>query len=157
MPLTWDDIKIDLGEEEITQLLSHWNWLVPSNMNPILVSSLGDMWLSNQEGQIFWLNVGVGCLEKVANTETEFMVKLNDDEIANEWFMFELLLEIKNNGLKLNQGELFGYVLLPIIGGKYIANNFETTCIHRHFSYAGQIHQQLRDLPDGTEVNLNFQ
>ena len=157
MPIAWEDIKVEISEIEISTLLENWNWLVPNNLSPILVSSLGDMWLKDSQGQIFWLNVGVGCLDKVASTETEFMVKLNDDQIANEWFMFELIQELKNIGLKPNNKQLFGYILLPIIGGKYNADNFELTSIQQHFSYSGQIHKQLRDLPDGTMVNLEFQ
>jgi len=157
MAIAWEDITIKLEEEAILSLLCNWNWLVPNNLKPILVSRIGDMWLIDENGNVFWLNVGVGCLDKVADSETEFMVKLNDDQIANEWFMFELIQELKNTGMKPEGNELFGYILLPIIGGKYIANNFELTTIEKHFSQSGHIHKQLRDLPDGTVVNIELQ
>jgi len=157
LSIAWEDIKIELEEPVIGTLLNHWDWLVPADLHPILVSSIGDMWLKDNQGQVFWLNVGVGCLEKVASTETEFIVKLNDDQIANEWFMFELIQALKDTGVKRASDELFGYILLPIIGGKYTVNNFELTSVEKHFAHAGQIHRQLRDLPDGTEVNIDFQ
>jgi len=45
---------------------------------------------------------------------------------------------------------------LPIIGGEYIVGNFYKLSIEEHFSITGEIHRQLRNLPNGAEVRVKF-
>ncbi len=40
----------------------------------------------------------------------------------------------------------------PALGGQLDPDNFETCNIRVHFSIAGQIHQQIKDLPPGTAI-----
>ena len=38
--------------------------------------------------------------------------------------------------------------------GEYEPENFELTDIEVHFELSGQIHKQIKDLPDGTNVKI---
>jgi hypothetical protein len=125
-------------------------------MTPILISSIGDMFLSDGEGKIYWLNVADGNLEIVATNIIEFKKKINDPEIVSDWFMTDLVAEIKKTGQALSIGKLFGYKKLPALGGEYLPDNFELTDIEIHFSIAGQIHEQIKDLPRGTPINIKL-
>ena len=155
MKLTWDDLIINFKHIQLDALTEDWKWLVGEEAYPVLISSIGDMFLSNGD-VIYWLNVGEGTCTKVANHFDDLLIMMKDDELANEWFMFDLVKEIKESGLSLTHGNLFGYKQLPIIGGKYEPQNFELTDIEVHFSLAGQIHRQIKDLPDGTKVNIKL-
>ena len=156
MKLTYKDLTIEISHLSRNDILEDWRWMIGEDMNPVMVTSIGDVFLQSELGNIFWLDVGGGELTKVADSFDEFRSKLNDDEIANEWFMFNLVSQIKESGLELEDGKLFGYKKLPVIGGEYHSDNFELTDISIHFSLAGQIHRQIRDLPDGTKVNIKF-
>jgi len=67
--------------------------------------------------------------------------------------MLDLIRGIKSSGIKLKEKELYGYKIIPILGGQYEPNNFESTDIEVHFELCGQIHEQVKDLPTGTIVN----
>ncbi|MFV8364738.1 T6SS immunity protein Tdi1 domain-containing protein [Flavobacterium sp. ZT3P35] len=154
MKITWKDLTINFNHIDLNRLMESWDWLIGNDKKPILMSSIGDLFLEDKNGICYWLNVGEGIIEKVAENESEFKAKLNDDETVDEWFLIELVSELKRNGLLLTEKKLYGYKTLPILGGEYKPENFELTDIEVHFELSGQIHKQVKDLPDGTKVNI---
>lgn len=156
MELTWNDLQVDFDHIDPNQLTTSWSWLIGTDKEPILISSIGDLFLADQNGVCFWLNVGEGTFEKVADSIDQFKVKLKDDEQVAEWFLIGLVEELKESGLELTDKHLYGYKQLPVLGGEYQPENFELTDIEIHFEFSGQIHKQIKDLPDGTKVNITL-
>lgn len=154
MKITWDDLKVDFSYIDLKRITESWDWLIGNDKTPILVSSIGDIFLEDRKGKCYWLNVGEGIIEKVAEDKTEFKEKLNNNEIVSEWFLVELVAELKKEGLELTEKKLYGYKKLPVLGGEYEPENFELTDIEVHFELSGQIHKQIKDLPDGTKVKI---
>lgn len=157
MKVTWKDLLVEFEHIDQKKLIEDWMWLIGNEMKPIAISSIGDMFLADKSGEIFWLNVGEGKFESIAKNYDEFKTKMNDDKTANEWLMFDLVSEIIGSGLELTNGKLFSYIKLPIIGGKYCAENFRISDIAAHFSFTGQIHRQIKNFPDGTFVKIEFE
>ncbi|WP_233407562.1 T6SS immunity protein Tdi1 domain-containing protein [Marinomonas spartinae] len=62
---------------------------------------------------------------------------------------------LKVQGVILEQGKLYGFKQLPVLGGEYEPDNFELTDIEVHFAMLGQMNLQIKDLPDGTKVNFS--
>jgi hypothetical protein len=153
MKITWDDLKINFNEAKSDRLVEDWRWLIGQDKTPIMVSSIGDLFLRDNGDKIYWLDVGQGQLTKVADRINEFQEKLQDKEQVSEWFLVELIAELKNAGNELKEGQIYSFKKLPILGGDYSVDNFEITDIEVHFSFAGQLHKQVRDLPDGTKIN----
>ena len=156
MKITWKDLTIEFSHIPPENLTKCWTWLIGEDMKPIMLSSIGDMFLIDSEGKIYWLDVGGGELKPAAQNFEELEQKMKDDTIANEWFMFNLVIELKESGLELTEGKLYSYKKLPIIGGEYHPANFELTDIEVHFALTGQIHEKIKDLPDGTEVRFKI-
>ncbi|MGC3946420.1 MAG: DUF1851 domain-containing protein [Chryseolinea sp.] len=88
----------------------------------------------------------------VAADQAEFERKLTNIEQVDEWFMIDLSSQLLA-GKILKEGEVYSYRRLPAIGGDYSVENFEPTNAEVHFSFAGQIHNQIKDLPAGTKIN----
>jgi hypothetical protein len=117
-----------------------------------MISSIGDMFLKDDYNKVYWLNVGDGTIQKVANDIEEFKNMLEDDDQVNEWFMINLVADIKQSGKELIPEKLYSYTKLPILGGQYTPDNFQLTDIKEHFSLTGEIHKQIKDLPNGTPI-----
>jgi len=66
MQLTCNNSSIDFSHIDSKRLLDDWEWLIGTEMTPILISSIGDMLLEDVSGSIYWLNIGDGNLENVA-------------------------------------------------------------------------------------------
>lgn len=153
MPLTWNDLTVSFEHIDRTKLVEDWQWLVGSSL-PILITSVGDAFLQNENGEIYWLITGSAELEKVADSYEEFQAKLNDNNLIHEWFLIPVVSQLKERGAQLEQGKLYGFKQLPVLGGKYEAENFELTDIEVHFAMSGQMNFKMKDLPDGTKVNF---
>ena len=65
------------------------------------------------------------------------------------------MAQLKEQGVILEPGKLYGFKQLPVLGGKYEPSNFELTDTEVHFAMSGQMNFQIKDLPDGTQVNFN--
>jgi hypothetical protein len=154
VPLTWNDLTVSFEHLDRAKLIEDWQWLVGSAL-PILLTSVGDAFLQNESGEVFWLITGSAEYEKVADSYAEFQGKLKDNELVHEWFLVPVVAHLKEQGVILEQGKLYGFKKLPVLGGRYEPNNFELTDIEVHFAMSGQINFQIKDLPDGAKVNFS--
>ncbi len=154
MTITWDDLTVNFDAYKEEDLVEAWLWMIGEDKRLILISSVGDMFLQNENREVFWLDVGRGELIQVADSVEEFEALLEDEEIIREWFLVELVAALKREGMQLVPGKLYGYKKLPVMGGEYAPENFEPTDIEVHFQLAGQIHEQIKDLPDGTTIEI---
>jgi hypothetical protein len=153
MTISWDDLTVKFDEKSSDRLTLDWTWLIGTDKTPILVSCIGDMFLSDGADKVYWLNSGDGTLTQVAGSIEEFKTKLQDPEVVRDWFLVDLISALKKDGHKLESAQLYSYKKLIVLGGDYSPDNFEPTDIEVHFSFAGQIHQQVKDLPPGTKIN----
>ena len=153
MEINWAELKMDLSKINLKILLESWEWLIGKDKKIILISTIGDAFLEDSNGICYWLNVGEGIFEKVAENITEFETKLTDNEIVEDWFLVELVAELKKSGIELTENNIYSYKTFPILGGEYLPENFEITDIEVHFEISGQIYKQVKDLPVGTKIN----
>jgi hypothetical protein len=147
--LVKDKSKIDLKD-----ICSDWEWLVNEQKNVLLVTLFGDLFFIGSSDEVNWLDTGTGSLTRIAENVKHFEDLLEDKENFNDWFMVNFYLDLQKNHQKLKDNEVYSYKKLPILGGDYTTDNIEATDISVHFSVTGQICQQIKDLPDGTEVRL---
>ena len=152
--LTWNDLTVSFEHLDRAKLIEDWQWLVGSAL-PILITSVGDAFLQTESGEVFWLITGSAEFEKVADSYEEFEGNLQDNELIKEWFLVPVVAQLKEQGAILEQGKLYGFKQLPVLGGKYEPDNFELTDIEVHFAMSGQMNLQIKDLPDGTQVKFS--
>ncbi|MEQ8477798.1 T6SS immunity protein Tdi1 domain-containing protein [Fulvivirga sp.] len=153
---TLDDLIVKFNNDTSAKLTESWTWLIGTDKEVLLVSTIGDMFLTDNNKRVYWLDVGGGELKLVANTIEDFEEKLKNVEQVNEWFMIDLTTELRLSNKKLKDGQLYSYYKLPIIGGGYTVDNFAPLSIKKHFSYLGDVHRQIKDLPDGTKVEIKI-
>jgi hypothetical protein len=149
MTITWDDLTVKFDENSSDRLTRNWTWLIGTDKTPIIVSSIGDLFLRDVVGKIYWLNSGDGTL--TPEGIDAFRTKLQNQDIVKNWLLVDLISTLKAEGKKLEPGQIYAYKTL--LGGDYSPDNFEPTSIEVHFSFAGQIHRQVKDLPPGTKIN----
>jgi hypothetical protein len=151
-----DDLTIRFNSDTSDRLTENWTWLIGKGKKVLLVSTIGDMFLTDSNKRVYWLDVGGGEFKLIADTIEDFDEKLKNVDQLNEWFMIDLATELRNSDNKLKDGQLFSYKKLPIIGGDYTVNNFAPLDILEHFAYTGDLHKQIKDLPDGTKVKIKI-
>jgi hypothetical protein len=150
------DLTVKFDAETSDRLIKTWTWLMGADKRVVLISAIGDMFVIDEEGKVYWLDIGAGELSLVAGNNQEFEGKLRDMEQVNEWFMIDLTTKLRQSERKLKDGQVYSYKKLPIIGGKYHVDNFAPLSIEEHFGYTGDLHRQMKDLPDGTTVEIKI-
>ncbi len=156
MKINLDDLTVNFSDVPTDKITENWTWLIGTDKTPIMVSAIGDMFLQADNKNIYWLDVGGGELKLVAERNQDFEEKLKNIEQVNEWFMINLTTDLRLSDKKLNEGQLYSYKKLPIMGGEYTVDNFAPLDIVEHFRYTGDIHKQIKDLPDGTKVEIKI-
>jgi hypothetical protein len=154
MNFTLEQLTKDMSAIDQQDILSAWIWLLPDVKSVIIVTCMGDMFLEDKNGQILFLLYDGGDLEIVAENRAELELHLQDEEKFDNWLLPLLFEKLIKAGKHLKPNEVYSMRQLGIIGGEYVVENIEPTDISVHFSFAGQVCQQIWDQPDGTKVNL---
>jgi hypothetical protein len=143
----------DISKIDLDDICSDWQWLLNNEYSPIMVSLSGDMFLTDKNSAIFWLDTGKGQLKRVADSLALFKSLLEDLDNIDEWLMASTVLDLIEAGISLKENQVYSYKTMPILNGDYSIENFDTTDISVHFSITGQICGQVINLPEGTRIN----
>lgn len=153
MKITWNELAVDLTGNTSEDLLSEWRWLVPDDLQLRMVSTLGDAFLEDSCGKIYWLDVGCAELHCIAKDRAEFDQLRQQPTNANEWFAPQLIGDLLSSGVVLKVGQCFSYNIPPTLNGEFSLENLLPTDISVHFGTLGQIQRQVKPLPVGTVIN----
>jgi hypothetical protein len=153
MRITWNELTVGFDPANSTALLHDWRWLVGDDVQLVLVSALGDLFLRDTQGRILWLDVGATRLTQVAESPEEFKRRMQQSEHANEWFVPQLIGDLIAAGKRLATGQCYSYKVPPMLSGKMELDNFEPTDLVVHCSMFGQIARQIQTLPEGTRID----
>jgi hypothetical protein len=151
--MTLNELTVNFKHLESENILSDWMWLIGKNKVPVLITAFGDVFVQDSKnGQIYFLNVYNAELIKVSKNSSEFRQQLNDKEFVYEHMVANAVGDLRQSGKVLGKGQTYSFIKPPVLGGEYVPENIEMTDIEVHFSIMGQIHRQVKDLPEGTEV-----
>jgi hypothetical protein len=150
------DYLIDHRDFDWPMLFKEWTWLVPNELTLWLMNRFGDLFLVFEDGSVHMLDVGGGTLEPVASSREDFGFKIDEDENANNWLMIPLVDELVAAGITLQKGQCYSYKKPPILGGDYTVENTCILPVSEHYRIYGLIQNQIKDLPDGTEVVIEI-
>ncbi len=136
------------------RLLSEWRWLCASQMSLIARNVFGDLFLRDEVGAVFRLNTTIGKFNKVSSSETEFREMAETSDKRKEWFAEPEMLAFGKRGLNPGLSQCIGFSVPTVFaeGGRpetaYVADLYD------YVSFLGDLHRQIPDLPDGSQVRL---
>ena len=73
-----------------------------------------------------------------------------------DWLMIPLVDELVAAGITLEPGQCYTYRVLPIVDGDYSVENTTVVEIDRHLTEIGSIQATVRDLPNGSLVDVDW-
>lgn len=135
-------------------VLASWHWKVGRHANVVALSLSGDAFFRDEDGRVQWLDTGAGIVEQVASDEAEFWAVLADPERAGELLLQPVVESFLNARGPFPVGQCLGYLKLPIFGGDYAGKNRVLLPVGEHFLFTGELHERIRDLPDGSQVRI---
>lgn len=156
MTIHFHQLIKDITKVDLDDILSCWKWALTDMQSVVTVSSFGDLFLLGRDSAVYWLQTDNGQLTKVADSLQQYEKFLTDEDLVNNWFLPLLVENLLATGKTLEENEVYSYKLAPVLGGEYSVENLEPTDMSVHFAFAGQIFEKIRDLPDGTPVNIKY-
>jgi hypothetical protein len=146
-------LTIDTKGLNIENLLSDWRWLVNGQFTPVVMNVFGDLFLSDNSGGVYFLDLMCGEFKQVATSKEEFESLCENKDQRQSWFVGYLAMELRKIYGQLEVGQCYGCKIPLSLGGQLEPSNFERTDIEVHFSVLGQLHQKTKHLPPGTKIN----
>ena len=157
MKVTWKHLAFLPSDAALEELSEAWSWLLPEPVEPVTASALGDVFFQKGSEAVYWLNTGTAEITRIAESRAAFMELLKTEK-ADEWFMPGLIQELLNAGKHLKPDHCYTYAVLPIFKeGKYEVSNLNPVPAREHFGLTGTLHRQVNNLPDGAQVQVNWE
>lgn len=156
MNISWKDLSFLPSDEALAALRSAWAWLLPERFEPVMASALGDVFFQQGSKAVFWLNTGAAEIVQVADSRAHFTELLRGDAYI-DWFLPDLIQDLKDAGKILSADYCYTYAILPVFKeGKYEVWNLNPVPAIEHFRVTGTLHKEIRDLPDGATVKIDY-
>jgi hypothetical protein len=114
------------------------------------------LFLAGANGQIMLLDPGGGDIEVVAESISAFRSLLVDPQHAPNLLQEPVVRAFEEQHGPMAAGHCLSYTQLPVLGGAYSSENRFTLSIGEHAAVTGEMHRQLRDLPDGAKVKVRI-
>lgn len=137
---------------DVERLLTDWRWLCPNQMSLIARDAFGNLFLRDHEKRVYRLDVAVGKLLKVADSELQF------HELAptkrEEWFAENDEAAAAARGLEPNEKQCIGFSVPLVFRESGTADTAYIADLYEHISFLGDLHRQIANLPDGAQVRL---
>lgn len=154
MPITLNDLTVNFSHLNGLELLADWRWLLGEHKRPILITAMGNVFVQDTEdGTVYVLDPGEGEVRNLARSVEDLQSLLSDRDFVFSELMVEDFASLQHAGRVLAPGQVFGFIKPPVLGGNFDIENLEATDIEVHFSLSGQIHQHVKDLPDGAIIS----
>ena len=155
MPISWKQLTFLPSREALDEMRETWSWLLGDGMSPFMCATSGDVYFEAADGGIHWLDTGRGKFDRIADTRDAFLQAMRADG-GEQWLMSSLVEELLDGGAVVGADQCFGYRVLPILGGRYDGDNMVPMAATAWYGFSGHLHEQLKDLPDGATVALDF-
>jgi hypothetical protein len=153
---TWSQITIQPSDTSVEALRKHWRWQLGDDWTPLMFSAVGDVFFEVAAGTVWWLSTAIGSLEQVAESKQQF-AELLGGEKADEWFLPGLVEALRSQGKVLSSDQCYTYAILPVFSqGSFSAENMHPVSAAEHFSMSGHVHESIRQLPDGAQVQVTI-
>lgn len=151
-----DDYLLNKDDKDWPALLEPLGDLLPERMKLWLVNRLGDMVGIQEDGSVLFVDLGACQASVVADSRDAFLDQFADADKVGFYMAVHLVDACVQSGMTLNSDQCYGFQVPPIVGGAYSVDNMTPIGIAEYYEFIGSLHEQIRDVPDGTSIRLTI-
>ena len=141
---------------EVERLLAEWRWLCPQPMTLVARNAFGDLFLRDEAGRIFQLEVAIGRTIQIAQTEAQFLELSGNKADRERWFAEADEFAAAGQGLKPNGDQCIGFKIPLVFAQSGSPSQAYVADLYEQVSFLGYLHRQIAELPDGSKVQLEI-
>jgi hypothetical protein len=131
--------------------LESWAWIGLAGKEPRLSSLFGHTFLQDADGW-WYLDVIGGSLNLLWPDAATLRAALDSSDGQDEFLLGGLAFGADQRGLVLAENQVFDFTPSPVLGGPFEVANLSVIDFVVAVNIAGQIHEQVRNLPAGTKI-----
>jgi|HubBroStandDraft_4_1064222.scaffolds.fasta_scaffold14157_1 hypothetical protein len=139
----------------VERLLSNWRWLCPEPVGLVARNAFGDLFLRKESGKVFKLEVSIGKLVEVADSEGEFRSMSSTVDRRQQWFAEANELAAAERGLTPNLHQCIAFKTPLVFAESGTPDNLYIADLYEQVSFLGDLNRQISKLADGTKVRLH--
>ena len=149
------DYLLPLPAIDWTSALAEWRWLLPANCTPQHATYFGDLFLLT-DSDVGLLDLENGTFDRYCDVQTSIPAALGDDDDADVLLYAKLVDQLASIYGELTPGRCYHFKIPTLLGGEFAVSNIGTNTLDERIRFCGDLHRQIKDLPDGASVKLNF-
>lgn len=141
----------------ISEITQYWGWTGIEPEEVVGENDFGNLMIRDASGKYWRLCPEDLYCEVVANDRPALDALSSDQDFLNDWYMKALVEKAMDALGPLEEGRKYYLVIPGVLGGAYDISNIKTASVVEIISRAGDIAQQIKDLPDGTKIRLDIE
>ncbi len=138
--------------EAFGSALESWGWIGVGAKVPVLASLFGDVILQDATGY-WYLDTLEGSLSRTWATQGAIQSALASEEGQDRYLLAGLASAAHDAGMALAAADVYSFTVPPVLGGQIELANVEVADFVVAVNIAGQLHQQVKDLPPGSKIS----
>jgi hypothetical protein len=148
------DKFFDVAHLSVERLLTEWRWLCPEPVTLLARNAFGDLFLLKESGKVFKLDISVGKLCEIAESEGNFRTLATTAAMRNDWFAESDELSARQRGLVPNQSQCIAFKIPLVFAESGGPDNVYVADLYEQVSFLGDLNRQISELPEGAKVRL---
>lgn len=138
---------------DVERLLANWRWLLSGPRRLIARSAFGDLFLLDESGSVSRLDISIGSVIKIADSEADFLNLLKNPENRDQLFGEADETAFASKGLVPNESQCIAFDI-PLVFKERGARKPYLVDIYENVSFLGDLNEQVANVPDGQEIKL---
>jgi hypothetical protein len=131
-----------------------WSWIGLDATDLIASNLFGNVIVRDRHGRFWRICPEELTCEVIAANDQEYSKLWTDDEFQTDWTMGVFLEQAVAKFGPLPPDRCYCLKLPAVLGGEYSTENLGTISRNELISFAGDIAEQIKDVPEGGKVEL---
>lgn len=142
--------------EQYEHALQTWMWIGLEDKAPVFASPFGDIFLDSEDG-VWLLDIVDGKLNQLWADLDECVSALNTAAGQQDWLRADLTTAALSKGLRPKSSQILDLAVPAAVGGELTVDNVHVMDFVTAVGMAGQLHDQLRFVPEGATIRIAVQ
>lgn len=138
----------------LNEIRDAWGWTGIDPVEVVTENDFGNLIIKDATDQFWRLCPEDVYCDVIAKSIAEYNEIIQDEEFLDDWFMSAMVEDAKKSLGSLKPGYKYHMVIPGILDGEYGGTNIKLAPLDKLIRFSGDLGKQIKDLPDGAEVEL---
>lgn len=137
--------------QQYAMVTESWQWLGLAGKTPLFAAPFGDVFFRAPDG-FWWLDTLEGTLTCPWRSAEQMQAGLNTRAGQDHYLLADFAPAAARQGLVPAADQIYDFTISPVLGGAMELPNIDVIDFVVGVNIAGQLHEQVRNLPPGTAI-----